>query len=292
MSSTHGPSVNFIPPWHVKSNADDNADVLLWADPTTHRLLVDASISSVTITDIEDGDGDSIMDATNDAMKVSIVNDDAGIGGGTQYTEGDTDESITGNALMWEDTSDTLRAVSAAKPLPVDLGTNNDVTVASLPLPSGAATAANQSTIAGHVDGIEALLVTIDTDTSNIAAALPALEGPGAPSVDSYTNAAISASADTADQSLVGAPGSNKQIWVYGIQFTVGTGDGSVSLQDEDNTAISGVMPFAENSGMMVPPSGNFAQPLWKVPTNKALEVDTVTCDIKGSIQYAIVDVS
>lgn len=40
--------------------------------------------------------------------------------GGTQYTEGDIDASVTGTALMWEDGSDTLRVVSAAKPLPVD----------------------------------------------------------------------------------------------------------------------------------------------------------------------------
>lgn len=39
----------------------------------------------------------------------------------TEYTEGGTDASITGVAMMWEDTSDTLRAVSAAKPLPVTL---------------------------------------------------------------------------------------------------------------------------------------------------------------------------
>lgn len=37
---------------------------------------------------------------------------------GTEYTEGGTDSSITGTAIMWEDSSDTLRAVSAAKPLP------------------------------------------------------------------------------------------------------------------------------------------------------------------------------
>lgn len=42
-------------------------------------------------------------------------------GGGTQYTEADTDASITGTAMLWEDTSDTLRSVSAAKPLPVNI---------------------------------------------------------------------------------------------------------------------------------------------------------------------------
>lgn len=51
----------------------------------------------------------------------------SGGGSGTQYTEGDTDSSITGTAMLWEDGSDTLRAVSASKPLPVDL---QDTTVA------------------------------------------------------------------------------------------------------------------------------------------------------------------
>ena len=40
--------------------------------------------------------------------------------GGAQYTEGDVDATITGNAILWEDVADTLRAVSAANPLPVD----------------------------------------------------------------------------------------------------------------------------------------------------------------------------
>jgi len=42
-----------------------------------------------------------------------------GGGGGVQYDEGNTDASITGTAILWEDTADTLRSVSAAKPLPV-----------------------------------------------------------------------------------------------------------------------------------------------------------------------------
>src|SRR5207247_2512845 len=33
----------------------------------------------------------------------------------------DTDSTITGTAVMWEDTSDTLRSVSAAKPFPVNV---------------------------------------------------------------------------------------------------------------------------------------------------------------------------
>jgi hypothetical protein len=48
-------------------------------------------------------------------------------------------------------------------------GQVTQTTVTSSTLPSGAATAANQSTIIGHVDGIEGLLTTIDTDTSSLA---------------------------------------------------------------------------------------------------------------------------
>lgn len=50
------------------------------------------------------------------------------------------------------------------------------VSAASLPLPSGAATAANQTTIIGHVDGIEGLLTTIDADTGTLAGAVSGTE--------------------------------------------------------------------------------------------------------------------
>lgn len=44
----------------------------------------------------------------------------------------------------------------------VNLGANNDVAVTSSALPSGAATSANQTTIIGHVDGIETALTTLN----------------------------------------------------------------------------------------------------------------------------------
>lgn len=55
---------------------------------------------------------------TDGNLKVNVA---AGGTSGTQYTEGDTDVSITGTAVMWEDESDTLRSVSADKPLPVEI---------------------------------------------------------------------------------------------------------------------------------------------------------------------------
>ena len=103
-------------------------------------------------------------------------------GGGTQYTEGDTDASITGTALMLEGAANTLVAApgTVADGLLVNLGANNDVTAAqsgtwnitnvsgTVSLPTGASTAANQTTIAGYLDGVEGLLTTIDVDTGNL----------------------------------------------------------------------------------------------------------------------------
>lgn len=76
---------------------------------------------------ITDGtDTADVLDLTNsNPLTVAIVDGDGtqitSFGGGTQYTEGGTDASITGTAILWEDTSDTLRPVSAAKPLPVEI---------------------------------------------------------------------------------------------------------------------------------------------------------------------------
>ena len=101
-------------------------------------------------------------------LQVDIAADSVGIGGGTEYTEGDTDASIAGKAILMEGAANTLLPVqgTVADGLLVNLGSNNDVTVA------GVSTAAKQDTIIGHVDGIEGLLTTIDADTGNISAAV------------------------------------------------------------------------------------------------------------------------
>jgi hypothetical protein len=51
------------------------------------------------------------------------------------------------------------------------------ITASSLPLPSGASTSANQTTIIGHLDGVEGLLTTIDADTGNISTKIDTLAG-------------------------------------------------------------------------------------------------------------------
>lgn len=65
-------------------------------------------------------------------------------GGGTQYTEGGTDATITGTALMFEDAADTLRAATG------DLTNGLDVDVTRV---SGTVTVGNGGTFAVQEDG-------------------------------------------------------------------------------------------------------------------------------------------
>lgn len=110
--------------------------------------------------------------------------------------------------------------------------------------------------------------------------------------VDSYSTAVVNLAASSANQVLVAAPGASKQIWVYGLFMMADTAAGTVTLQDEDDTALSGTMAISDEGGFVLTPSGNFAQPWIKVATNKALEADTGACTLDGIITYAIVDVS
>lgn len=134
----------------------------------------------------------------------------------------------------------------------------------------------------------DGLLVNLGAN-NDVVLTNDSLIGPGDPVVDSYTSVAINLAAGN-NQQLVAAPGANKQIWVYSIAFTVNVA-GTVSFQDEDDTAITGIMPFGITGGMAIAQSGNFAMPIWKVATNKALEVDIVTSELDGYLTYAIVSV-
>lgn len=124
---------------------------------TDGKVNVNATVNAtITGSAIEDGVSSSIKatvkDLTNSNPLTTAIVDANGdqitsFGGGTQYTEGDTDASITGTAVMWEDTSDTLRAVSHAKPLPVHVTTAENGVVSTVN--SSTATLTANSTFTG-----------------------------------------------------------------------------------------------------------------------------------------------
>ena len=122
---------------------------------------------------------------SSDSLNVAVVdgsgNQVTAFGAGTQYTEGDIDASITGTAFLWEDGSDTLRAVSAAKPLPVEV-TNASIAVTgtfwqttqpvSGTVTANAGTNLNTSALALETGGNLATIAGIDFATQTTLAAI------------------------------------------------------------------------------------------------------------------------
>lgn len=110
--------------------------------------------------------------------------------------------------------------------------------------------------------------------------------------IESYGQVAVSLVANTANQQIIAAPGAGKQIWVFGGVILADTEAGTIAFQDSDDVAITGAMALSDEGGFSHPSNGNFAMPIWKVPTNKALEADTVNCSAAGWLDYAIVNIS
>ncbi len=194
----------------------------------------------------------------------------------------DTDTSSMATDLGTIDTDTGAMVVDLAAIeallITIDSDTNTIQGDTSAILADTAAMDTNLATIAGDTTSIQTAIELIDG----------AIIGPGEPTIDSVTQFAINLGA-AANQVLVSSA-ANKQIWVYAVAYTLSVA-GTVSFQDEDDTAITGIMDHAANSGMAVGPSGNFSMPLWKLGTDKDLEVDVVTASIDGWITYAIVSV-
>lgn len=86
--------------------------------------------------------------------------------------------SATDNAVLDAIAADTAAIKTAVEILDNAIaGTEMQVDVVTSALPTGAATSANQSTIIGHLDGVEGLLTTIDADTGNISTKIDTLAG-------------------------------------------------------------------------------------------------------------------
>lgn len=64
---------NQVPVLILKSNAGDGANVVGWADPTTHRLLVDASVTVTSVQiDGNDAFGDGARTVTTAGTRVQL----------------------------------------------------------------------------------------------------------------------------------------------------------------------------------------------------------------------------
>lgn len=99
-------------------------DAAAASDPVGRAVILVRKDTPATIVSA-DGDNVAQRGTNYGAAYVQLVTSAGAfidsVGGGTQYTEGDTDATITGTAILWEDASDTLRAVSKTNALPVNV---------------------------------------------------------------------------------------------------------------------------------------------------------------------------
>lgn len=175
------------------------------------------------------------LQMNSDGVLCTVGGGSGGGGSGTEYTEGSTDTTISGPAVMMEDAGDTLRPLqgSVADGLKVYLS-SPAVTV------SGVSTAANQATIIGHVDGLETLigtgnsaLATIDLNTDGIEGALTTIDGrvDGLETLVGATNTALG----TVNSNLTTVIGH-----VDGIEGAVATGNASLASLVTQTDGIEG----------------------------------------------------
>ena len=161
-------------------SVDDNGGALTVDNGGTFATQATLQTGDNAVGRVKLTDGTDVADildlATSNPLTVAIVDGTGAqitsFGGGTQYTEGDTDASITGTAVMWEDVADTLRVASAAKPLPVEViagatsGTEyvDDTSTHSTGVTSGFVFMAAATPTDGSVDANDLGSVAMSTD--------------------------------------------------------------------------------------------------------------------------------
>lgn len=175
------------------------------ATVTNGKLDVNATVTSSggAINDGVDANlKATVKDLTNsNPLTTAIVDGDGtqitSFGGGVQYTEGDTDVSITGTALMHEIAANTLATVSSTNPLPVSASIDT----------TGLATTTtdtNTGTIAGDTTSIDSKIPALGQAlaAASVPVILPAATITTLTPPAAITGFATSAKQDTQDTSI------------------------------------------------------------------------------------------
>lgn len=211
---------------------------------------------------------------TGEPVYAEMVSLDAGsIGGGgsnTQYAEGDTAATPTGTAALWKDTSDVMRAISAAKPLPVNvvaggggggamtvadgadvtLGAIADVawvsgngTVISLLKNIAASTAVHAVTNAG-IFAVQAA-ATLAAETTKVIGVVRTADGSG--NLLTATSNALDVNIKTSAASNI----STNTAQINGVTPLMGAGNTGTGSQRVTIATDQLVIPISDNSGSL-----------------------------------------
>jgi hypothetical protein len=208
------------------------------------------------------------------------------VGGGTEATaQRVTIASDSTGVLSVDDNGASLTVDGTVAA--TQSGTWNVTNVSgTVSLPTGASTAANQSTIIGHLDGVEGLLTTIDGDTGALAAAVKAEDAAHSSADTGIMALAVRRDADT---SLVGADNDYAPLQVNStgslkVAITAGAGSGGTSIADgasftRNTTSLTPVGGVVETSAPTVTNGDAVALSL---TTGGAVRVDVASGGITG----------
>jgi hypothetical protein len=168
--------------------------------------------------------------------------------------------------------------------------TINTVVVSSSALPTGAATSANQTTIIGHVDGIEGLLTTIDADSGNISTKIDTLAGAVSgtemqvdvltiPTAFGKALTYVPVAQGAAGTTVLAAASPDNKHKIMGASLTLSV---LGTLKFLDGTGdLTGAMDIAATGGFVWPTS---MLPYQQTATNSALSITTTLGAAKGVV--------
>lgn len=231
-------------------------DAAAAANPVgTSTILVRQDTPAALVT--TDGDNVALRGTNYGAAYAQIVTSAGAFvdsfGGGTQYTEGDTDATITGTAMMMEVAANALQPVqgTVADGLLVNLGANNDVTVTG----SVDATNAAFDVVGGGVEAA-ALRVTLASDSTGVL------------SVDDNGSSLTVDGTVAATQSGTWTLGANSGVDIGDVTINNASGASAVNIQDGGNSitvdgtvAVSGTVVVDTELPTAAAITDNFANP-------------------------------
>lgn len=232
---------------------------------------------------VVDDAGDSVMDGTLNAVKVAVV---TGSTANTEYTEGSTVAAIIGQAMLWEDTSDVVRAVSAAKPLPVAVitgsaaGTQYTEADVDTTITGTAVMWEDTSDTMRAVSAAKPLPVNIVSSLGGSVLPDPIVTSGG--SAVPIKFASVNATAD-GDNTVVAAVAS-KKLRVLGERLT-STGAGTIQWKSGGGTVLDRFISTGNGSGWSYP--GGVDAPAVETVSGEALLLNNPAgVDTVGRISY------
>lgn len=227
----------------------------------------------------------TLYDSGNFALRVNCVVGCGGGGAGTEYTEGDTDASITGKAFMMEGAANTLLPVQGtiADGLLVNLGANNDVTVTGT-VTTAISQAGTDNNVDANITNASLAVTATDLDIRDLSSASDSVSAvvTSLPNEGQQTMANSISVAIASNQSAVSISGTVTADAGSGT-FTVGDGGGSLTV---DNATLSVVGGGTEATALRVTVANDSTGVLSVDDNGGSLTVDG-TVGVSGTITVA-----